>query len=124
MPEAYHIDQTQRLVWSRCWGVLSDEDMLAHQARLRTEPDFLPDFNQLIDTSEVTEVPLSAQTVRQVAQHSVFAPESKRAFVVTKDVLYGLGRMFELCQSLKGGSTVRVFRDRAVALAWLGVNEA
>ena len=123
MSEEYRIDEKQKIVWSRCWGVLSDADLLAQQARLRTEPKFQPGFCQLINTSEVTETTMTGEAVKRVAQNSLFAPESKRAFVVVKNVVYGMGRMFELYQGLKGGSSVRVFRDRAVALAWLGVND-
>ena len=121
MAESYHIDHEKRMVWTRCWGVLTDADLLNHQARLKADPEFQPSYGQLVDTTEVTEVTLTAKTVQQVAQSSIFAPESRRAILVIKDILFGLGRMFQLYQSIKGGISIHVFRERAKAIEWLEV---
>ncbi len=102
MSEEYHMDEKQCIVWTRCWVILTDADLLGHQARLRTEPNFQPGFCQLIDTSEVAEMTLTGAAVKQVASNSLFARESKRPFVVVKNAVYGMGRMFELYQGLKG----------------------
>jgi hypothetical protein len=123
MPENYHIDREQRHVWSKCWGVLSDDDLLNHQARLKADPDFHASYSQMVDTTEVTEVTLTAKVVQQVAQNSIFAPESKRVFLVVKNIIFGLGRMFQLYVNIKGQNNIQVHRDRAKALAWLEVNE-
>jgi len=123
MSEEYHIDQEQRVIWTRCWGVLSDEDVVRHQDNLKADPLFMPTLNQLVDAREVTEVTVSARTVRQLGQSKLFTPESRRAYVVTKDVIFGLVRMYELYQSLRGAQNVRVFRERAGAVAWLNVTD-
>lgn len=123
MPEKYHIDREQRHIWSQCWGVLSDEDLLSHQARLKADPDFDPSYSQMVDTTEVTEVTLTAKVVQQAAQNSIFAPESKRVFLVVKNIIFGLGRMFQLYVNVRGQNNIQVHRDRAKALAWLEVHE-
>jgi hypothetical protein len=123
MPENYHIDHEQRLVWSKCWGVLSDDDLLNHQARLKADPDFNPSYSQFVDSTEVTEVTLTPKVVQQVAQSSVFAPESKRVFLVVQNIIFGLGRMYQGYVNAKGQNHIQVHRDRAKALAWLEVSE-
>jgi hypothetical protein len=123
MSESFHIDETQRIVWARSWGVLCDQDILNHQSRLRADPKFQPSFSQLVDCTGVTEVTLTAKMMLQMGQSTVFAPEAKRAYVVAKDVVFGLVRMYGLYQSVRGRHSVQVFRNRAEAVAWLGVND-
>ena len=124
MAEEYHIDRAQGIIWSRCWGVLSDEDIATQQARLRTDPNFDPTLSQLVDCREVTDVTLSVGTVKRLGQSKLFSPESKRAYIVAKDVVFGLVRMYELYQKLRDAHSVRIFRDRAEAVLWLGVKDS
>ena len=123
MAQDYKIDEQQQVIWTRCWGTLSDQDVVTQQASLRANPQFRSTLNQLVDASDVTEVAVSLEMVNQMGASTLFAPTSRRAYVVGKDALYGLVRMYELHQSARGSETVRVFRDRAVALAWLQINE-
>lgn len=123
MPQEFHIDETQQVIWTRCSGVLADADIAEHQAHLRADPKFQPTLHQLVDTREVTEVTLSLRTIRNLGQSQLFSPQSKRAYVVSQDVLFGLVRMYELYQSMRGTQNVRVFRNRTEAVAWLGVND-
>jgi len=123
MPQDYSIDEQQQVIWTRCWGVLSDADIVCHQARLRDDPCFHPTLNQLVDARAVTEVKISAAAISKLGESTLFSPEAKRAYVVAQDALYGLVRMYEMHQAARGSEAVRVFRDHAVALAWLGVNE-
>jgi hypothetical protein len=52
-------------------------------------------------------------------------PGAKTAMVFTKDVGYGLGRMFEMFRELQDSQTdYRTFRSRAEALRWLGIEPA
>lgn len=123
MAQEYQIDEAQQVVWVRCSGTLSDNDITAHQAALRTDPRFRPTQSQLVDTTAVTDVTLSLGAVKKLGQSTLFAPESKRAYVVTKDVIFGLVRMYELYQTLRGSRSVRVFRTRAEAIGWLAVKD-
>ena len=52
-------------------------------------------------------------------------PEAKTALVFTREVGYGLGRMFETFRELKNTRTAyRSFRTREEALCWLGLDPA
>jgi hypothetical protein len=123
MSEAYQIDEAQSVIWTRCWGVLCDEDVLNHQARLRADPKFRSGMSQLVDCTAVTEVTLTARMMLQMGQSTLFAPEAKRAYVVAKEVMFGLARMYEMYQGMRGHHSVRVFRCRAQAVAWLDVQD-
>jgi hypothetical protein len=87
------------------------------------DAQFEPTLRHLVDTSDVTEVTLSAQAIVQMGHSLLFDPTAKRAYVVTTDLVFGLARMYELYQNLRGPQNVRVFRDRDEALRWLGLNE-
>lgn len=123
MAEDFQIDEVQQVIWARCWGVLADQDIFSHQARLRADPRFRPTMAQLVDTREVTEVTISMETIKRLGGSTLFAPESRRAYVVSQEVMYGLVRMYEIYQNLRGSEGVKVFRDRAEAVAWLGVQD-
>ena len=52
-------------------------------------------------------------------------PGAKTALVFTRDVGYGLGRMFEMFRELQASKTgYRTFRSRDEALRWLGIEPA
>lgn len=96
---------------------------MTQQAALRADPRFRATMNQLVDAIDVTELAVTVEAVNQMGQSTLFAPTAKRAYVVKMDALYGMIRMYELHQAARGSESVRVFRDRAVALAWLGAGE-
>ncbi len=123
MAQEFQIDEPQHVVWVRCWGPLTDHDILSHQAALRADPRFRPEFSQLVDTRAVTEVEVSARVMWQLGQSQLFAPSARRAYVVSRDVLFGLVRMYGLYQGLRGRAEIRAFRTRAEAVAWLEVDD-
>lgn len=120
MPASYEIRANQRLVRSRLWGVVSDEDLRAHAGLLRADPDFDPTYQQLVDLRDVSALRVSSDTIARVARESAFAPGVRRAVVAPTDYHFGMGRMFDL-YSDAAGQTVAVFRDLDAAEAWLGL---
>ena len=67
---------------------------------------------------------LSANEVRSLAefakQHSPFS-NLRMAFVVARDLEFGLVRMFEVFREAESARTA-VFRDRQQALGWLAID--
>ena len=120
MPISYEIDPNQRLVISRLSGVVIDDEVRNHNERLRTDPQFDPNYRQLIDLTGITEVLVATPTVTAAAQDQYFTPGSRRAFVASTDTTFGLARMFAL-RAEAGGQTIEVFRDRKKAEEWLGI---
>jgi hypothetical protein len=89
---------------------------------LRADPLFDPTYRQLADMSAVTEILVSTSTIEDISRGQLFVPGTQRAFVASDDAVFGLLRKYELhADSL--GQTVRVFRDRGTAEAWLGLKD-
>ncbi|HKD50273.1 MAG TPA: hypothetical protein VKB90_05730 [Candidatus Acidoferrum sp.] len=83
------------------------------------DPDFDPSFGEIADLTEVTQVEVSGDDIREIAQKNIFSPLSRRAIVVPNDVIFGLARMYEILRELQGESGIRVFRTLDEALDWV-----
>ncbi len=121
MPAAYCIDPDRRIVFSRAWGVLTDDDLMDHQFRLRSDPAFRPDFNQLFDFLGVTDAQITPEGVRQLARRNAFGHQARRAFVVLSPLMYGMMRMFEILTSDDPDELRVQVNNIQSAYAWLGI---
>jgi hypothetical protein len=119
MAAFYKIDKERRLVMSTGTGVLTLADLLAHQEKLLADTDFSPDFSQLWDLTHVTEVELTSKDVHRLAQRSIFSPDSRRAILASRDLVFGLARTFEIYRDILGENGIRVFRNLDDALEWV-----
>ena len=119
MPAFYKIDKERRLVMSTASGVFCKEDALLHRERLLADPEFDPAYSQLSDFTQVTKFDLTAEDVRQMAREIVFAPNARRALIVSGDLAFGLGRMYTMLQEGARENNIRVFRDLNEALEWV-----
>jgi hypothetical protein len=62
---------------------------------------------------------LTGEDVRELASKTVFSPQSRRAFLVSGDLAFGLARMFEILRDAKGEFGIRVFREKEDTLNWV-----
>ena len=113
----YSIDKQRRLIVTTAEGFVTFDDARDHQDRLLGDPDFDVSFDQLIDTTAVTKVDISASEARILAERRIVSPESRRAFVATKPHIFGLARMMEVYHEPLG--EVQVFYSMDEALEWL-----
>jgi len=121
MPVEYIIDKQRRLVVTTAWDRVTFADFKAHQDRLLNDPDFDPDFNQLLDGTRVAESDIGSNQLKILISRRTFSPTSKRAFVAVNPAYFGIGRMAEAYLSvMKLSSATRVFYDLTSALDWLG----
>jgi len=120
MPTTYRLDLVNRVVYSRAWGVTRDGEFEAHSRSLRADRRFAPDFRQLQDLVDVTEPRVTAAGLRRVAELNPFGKNARRAVLVASDIAFGFARMHEMMRG-DAGDDLKVFRDRAEALAWLGL---
>ena len=118
MPATYTIDSDRKLVLSRIWRAATEDEIRDHGQRLRNDPAFRPDFRQLIDMRELTEILVGSKLVRDSALNQFFLPGVRRAFVATSDIAFGMAQMYAI-QSESAGQTIEVFRDMKAAEAWL-----
>lgn len=105
---------------SRFWGVATDDDIFDHGQRLQNDPLFRPDFRQLVDMSDLTEIRVGSGVIRDASRNQFFAPGVRRAVVANSDVSFGMARMYAIA-SENSGQTIEVFRDINAAKAWLGI---
>ena len=121
MPLDYSIDTQRGLVLSKATGLFGVAEAMDHIKRLFADPDFRPTHNQLIDFRQITALDLSTDQIRELASASIFGPDSKRAFVVSTDLQFGLGRVFSAYRHIEGEEGIRVFREMKDALQWLSL---
>jgi len=120
LPTSYEIDPKLRLVTSRLWGAVREDEVHDHNQRLRTDPAFNPGYRQLVDLSGITEVLVGTKMISETAIDQFFSPGARRAFFASTDATFGMARMFAL-QAEGVGQTIEVFRDRRKAEEWLGL---
>ena len=116
----YRIDDDRETVFTTAEGVCTDTDLQEHLAGLTNDPNFKPFLNQLIDLRDVTSWELTTSAFREAARGAPFGEGSRRAFVVAKDLTYGMARMYQILTD-EDPAKVSVFRDIVEANEWLGL---
>ena len=120
MPTSYAIDPRHQLVTSRLWGAVTEDEVHEHNRRLRTDPDFVPSYRQLVDMTGITEIKVGTGMINETSLDHFFAPGTRRAFIAADDAVFGMARMFALrAEGL--GQVIEVFRDGDKAKEWLGL---
>lgn len=122
MPISYQIDEEHNLVLTTGSGVITDEDILQHKNRLLSDPNFKPGMRELSDLRGIERLDVTPDGVMKMVQHDeTHAPEvtaHRLAIVASKDVVYGMARMYQsLTEQIV--VNVRIFRDFEAARAWL-----
>lgn len=123
MPASYLIDQQRGVVFSRGWGVLTDEETLAHAKVLRGDPRLTPLLRQVADFRDVTRLDVTSEGVRRVAKNNPFGPDARRSFVAPLDETVGMLRMFGIYLDADD-SQFRIFRSLEPAMEWIGLDPA
>ncbi|MBI1375274.1 MAG: hypothetical protein GC159_21355 [Phycisphaera sp.] len=124
MPADFKLDIEARVVYSRAWGVLHDDDMNTHMQRIRelvASGEIDAAWVQILDFSAVEEVRVTSGCVRQLVELNPWPAESRRAAIAPDTLIFGLVRMYELA-SCERGHNVRAFSNPQDAFEWLGVD--
>jgi hypothetical protein len=121
MPSSYTIDGSQRTVFTTSSGIVTDPDLLGVYERLRSDPDFHADYDQVCDFTRAASVRISTQAVRRLALDTPFADGARLAIVAPNAVVYGLARMYRAQIEAAAHDAVRIFPDLTPACEWLGV---
>jgi hypothetical protein len=121
MPFIYAVYREYRLVISTGSGCMTWNEIKERQDQTKTDPNFDPEFDQLVDLRAVTSFEMTSEQVRMLARKKIFSSSSKRAFVAGSPTAFGMSRMWETLTELSGNeSHIRVFYDFSSALSWLG----
>jgi hypothetical protein len=118
MPLTYIIDASRRIIVARASGVLTEDDLRSTRMLMQGDPAFNRNFAQLLDLRAASEVFVSVPAMARLAASSAFAPGVRRAFVGITDAQYSMAWTFAML-SEPHDQNVHVFRDFAVAEAWL-----
>jgi hypothetical protein len=119
MPASYTIDPGRRLVVLRLWGVCNANDVQWFRETILADPDFCPDFAELVDLTAVIKVNIAPGEVRVLAGSVPFSGTARRALLTEDPLVFGLSRIYETLRGLRGDRHVRVFRKREDAMAWI-----
>ncbi len=125
MAASYRIFKDIRLIIVTVSGPANFSEVADMITRLQTDPDFSMAYNVLWDSRKRT-TPFTSDEIRSLALHvriykEVMKPKPKRAFLVSKNVVYGMLRVYEGYRSGKSNADIEIFKDRDEALKWLGV---
>jgi len=124
MPWTYVIDRHRRLIVSTGSGRLTFAEAKTHDEQLENDPDFDPDFNQIIDFTALTAFEVSTVEAKRLASRANFSAKSRRALVASSPEVFGMGRLMETYHAMAGGrAETCIFYDRDEALKWLGIEE-
>ena len=121
MPIATTIDRSLGVIFTTADTVLTDQDWMRHQERLRNHPTFEADFDQLLDFRSVKACRLTPEVMRISSVQSIFQPHSRQVFVAVNNLTFGMCRMYEMLCS-RHELRIEVFRDIQAANEWLGLN--
>jgi hypothetical protein len=92
-------------------------EIVALRSKLIMDGCIRPDVVELVDARAVTRAIPNLSQMKAILR-AIEKPPLKRALLVSTDVQYAAGRLAELLDP----SSIRVFRDESVALAWLFEN--
>jgi len=88
-----------------------------------SRPDYRPEGNSLCDLRKAGAVTFTGEEIQRIVEtvlkHRGAPPGARTAIVVTRDLSFGLARMFAHQLEAKSHSDVMVFRDMDEAAAWL-----
>jgi hypothetical protein len=121
MPVTYRLDSGKGVIETRCAGAVTLDEVLRHFRDLEGDPALPARLDVLLDLEQLTSVPESGQ-LRRVTLEMERLKEQLRfgacAIVASRDVLFGMSRMFEVFASDLFALT-HVFRKREEAERWL-----
>jgi hypothetical protein len=122
MPFSYVVYSEDRLVISTGSGRVTWEEIKDRQDQTKTDPNFNPEFNQIVDLRTVTGFDMTSDHARLLAHRMIFSATPKRAFVAASPAVFGVGRMWEMFTEMSDSpSDIRVFYDLPSALKWLNL---
>ena len=121
MPVTYTIDTKERVIRTRCIGMVTLAEVAGHFQELEGDPGCVEGLNVLLDLSEVESLPDSNQ-IRAVVLELKKIQKKVRfgacAVVAVRDALFGMLRMFEV-MAQDYFRVIRVFRATTEAEVWL-----
>jgi hypothetical protein len=118
MSVLHFVDRPHRLVVSAFSGQVTLDEIAAACTRLRHDRDFKPDYRQLADMSQVSQLKLQAEDINSIRfTYDPFSKKSRRAFVVAdNDATLGTVKGY---RSIVASEQFEIFPSMLDAISWL-----
>lgn len=117
---SYAIDAAAGIITVTCRPGLTVADVAQLQDALRADPAFDPAYALIFDARRAQLCGFDGDDLRRLAENSPFNARSRRAFLVSRDIDFGLLRMFQAySEGSERGALIRVVRDLAAARQWV-----
>ncbi|HSG98516.1 MAG TPA: STAS/SEC14 domain-containing protein [candidate division Zixibacteria bacterium] len=104
-------------------GCVTDQEAIQSNLDIYDDERFESIRYQLVDMLQVETFDVSGATIREIShmdrEQRPRNPNIKVAFVTTKQVIYGMGRMYEMAGGMEAWET-KVFETLGEAREWLG----
>ena len=90
------IDRRRRIVVSTFYGEVNNDEVLRHGQEIQADPDFDPNFDEIVDFSAVTKTLVSQATlVKLAANHSIFTTQARHIIVAPADHPFHLAQKYK-----------------------------
>lgn len=127
MSVEYKYDEESNFLYSRFYGVLTDEDLKQQAQAVVDDPRIRPGVKEIVDLRGVDSVEASTDSIGAVINIDKENIEKlagqRTAIVAPRELLYGLSKIYEVLYELsQGPANVKVFRDIGEARKWLDLN--
>ena len=123
MAADYEILKDRRLIVVTCSGPADVDEVAGMLTRLQADPDFTMEYDVLWDASGRT-TPFTPGQAKELARfvltyHHKRPRRPKRAYVVSRDVDWGMLRVYESYRVGMSDVDIDVFRSREEAMKWI-----
>lgn len=118
MAMRYHIDPASHCVWSQASGTIENDDLLLHIHKLKKDPDFRPEYDHILDLTQITDNRLSQAVLQESGRINAFSAQSRRAVIASQDEVFDFIKSLDQTD-LPVSPALRAFRNEAEALNWL-----
>lgn len=123
MPLDYIVLHEGTFVYTKAYGVLTDDDLISHEQELAADPHVAPGFRQLIDCRWVVDDRTSDALLSRLARtHTEMIGKihgARYAIVAYSDRWFEMGALYR-CDQFR--MTLIVFNEPSTACIWLGVD--
>jgi hypothetical protein len=124
MPLAYALDPSHDLVITLAAGIVTLGEIVDHQNQLLADLEFSPNYDQLLDCRMVDVISLSVREARLVSRRRMFSRNSRRAFLTSKETVFGMARMLQAFNETSSApNNSQIFYELDAALRWLNREE-
>jgi hypothetical protein len=118
MPVVLKIDPHRKVVYSAFYGEVTEAEVLGHGNAISSDPDFNPDFSEIVDFSSATNAAISESTLAALAANpSLFKSSVVHIVVAPGEALFQLVSKYkDLAQSSRPNLFVVRTRSEAYRL--------